>query len=196
MVNYFWFALIGISTVVGVINGRVDLLNQAIINSAKEAVEIAIGLVGIMSLWLGIMKIAERAGLNKALSRVLSPILRPLFGGLDKNGQAMGAIIMNLSANMLGLGNAATPMGIKAMEELEKQNPNKGTASDAMCMFLVLNTECIQIIPTTMIAVRAAEGSKNPAAIFMPILVSSVLATVISVITTAFIARAYRKYEQ
>ncbi len=195
MVNYFWFALIGISVVVGVINGRVDLLNQAIIDSAKDAVEIAIGLIGIMSLWLGIMKIAERAGLNKALSRVISPILRPLFGGLDKNGRAMGAIIMNLSANMLGLGNAATPMGIKAMEELEKLNPNKGTASDAMCMFLVLNTECVQFIPTTMIAVRAAEGSNDPAAIFAPILLSSVAAAVISIIAAVFIRKAYRRFE-
>lgn len=195
MINYFWFALIGISTVVGIMNGRADLLNQAIINGVKDAVEISVGLIGIMSLWLGIMKIAEYSGIIRALSRVIDPMLRPLFGGIGDSSQAMGAIIMNLSANMLGLGNAATPMGIKAMEELQRLNPDKETASDAMCMFLVLNTECVQFIPTTMIAVRAVEGSKDPAAILVPILISSIGAAIISIIATVFIGKAYRRFE-
>ncbi|MDI6601356.1 MAG: nucleoside recognition domain-containing protein [Thermoanaerobacteraceae bacterium] len=196
MINYFWFALIGISTIAGIMNGRVDLLNHAIINGVKDAVEISIGLIGIMSLWLGIMRIAEYSGLIKVLSRALYPILRPLFNELTVSNQAMGAIIMNLSANMLGIGNAATPMGIRAMEELQRLNTDKESASDAMCMFLVLNTECVQFIPTTMIAIRAVEGSEDPAAILVPILISSLGAAIISVMATIFIRKTYRRFER
>ncbi|TZE82132.1 nucleoside recognition domain-containing protein [Calorimonas adulescens] len=195
MINYFWFTLIGISAIVGVLTGRIDQLNQAIMNGAKDAVEISIGLIGIMGLWLGIMRIAEHSGLINLLSRALYPVLKPLFKELPEDNMAMGAMIMNLSANTLGLGNAATPMGIKAMEELQRLNPDKESASDAMCMFLVLNTECVQFMPTTMIAIRAVEGSKDPAAIVLPIMISSITAAAMSVIVTLLIRMAYRRYK-
>src|SRR5690606_24576859 len=141
-----------------------DVTNSAI-DYAKTAVEIALGLIGIMALWLGVMKVAEEAGLIKIIANWLKPITKRLFPEVPHDHPAIGSMVMNISANMLGLGNAATPFGLKAMEELDKLNPNKGTATNSMVTFLAINTAGMTLIPATAIAVRAAQGSANPAVI-------------------------------
>jgi spore maturation protein A len=163
--------------------------NDGIIRYAKTAVELAIGLIGIMALWLGVMKIAEQAGLVANLASLLKPVTRRLFPDVPADHPAMGAMIMNISANMLGLSNAATPLGLKAMEELNKLNPKAGTATDAMCTFLVINTSNVQLIPATVIAIRAAAGSASPTAILGPVIVATSVALVVGVTTVKLLAK-------
>lgn len=148
----------------------------AAFDAATLAVQIAIGLIGIMALWLGVMNVAQEAGLVTLLSRAVRPLTQRLFPDVPSDHPAIAAIMMNISANMLGLGNAATPFGLKAMEELEKVNTHKGTASNAMCTFLAMNTSCVTLIPATAIAVRASLGSSNPAAIIGTTLLASLVA--------------------
>src|SRR5437764_15122739 len=155
MLNYIWFALMAIALVVAIFNGSAPAVTKGAVDSAKTAVEIALGLVGIMTLWLGIMRVAEQAGLISLLSRALRPVSRLLFPEIPPEHPAIGAMIMNIAANMLGLSNAATPLGIKAMEELQELNPVKDTASNAMVTFMALNTSGIQFIPATIIGVLA-----------------------------------------
>lgn len=157
--------------------------NDGIIKSAKTAVELSIGLIGIMALWLGIMKIAEQSGLIASLGKLLRPVTTRIFPEVPADHPAMGAMIMNISANMLGLSNAATPFGLKAMEELDKLNTKKGTATDAMCIFLVINTGNLQLIPATVIAIRAAAGSSNPTEILGPVIVATFITLVVGVTT-------------
>jgi len=163
--------------------------NDGIIGNAKVAVELAIGLIGIMALWLGVMKIAEQAGLVALLARFLKPATSRLFPDVPADHPAMGAMIMNISANMLGLANAATPLGLKAMEELNSLNKKLGTATDAMCTFLVINTSNVQLIPATVIAIRAASGSENPVEILGPVLVATAVALVVGIATVKLLAR-------
>jgi len=163
--------------------------NDGIIRYAKTAVELAIGLIGIMALWLGIMKIAEQSGLVAKLAALLRPVTVRLFPDVPPDHPAMGAMIMNISANMLGLSNAATPLGLKAMEELNKLNPKAGTATDAMCTFLVINTSNVQLIPATVIAIRAAAGSSSPTAVLGPVLVATSVALVVGVTTVKLLAK-------
>jgi spore maturation protein SpmA len=144
---------------------KMQNVTSSAFDSAKTAVTIALGLIGIMALWLGIMKVAEESGLLKKIANSLRPVTKFLFPEIPQDHPAMGAMVMNISANMLGLGNAATPFGLKAMEELEKLNPEKGTATNSMCTFLAINTAGLTLIPATAIAVRAASGSSNPAII-------------------------------
>lgn len=163
--------------------------NDGIVQYAKRAVELAIGLIGIMALWLGIMKIAEASGLIAKLARVIKPITTRLFPDVPAEHPAMGAMIMNISANMLGLANAATPLGLKAMEELNKLNRKLGTATDAMCTFLVINTSNVQLIPATVIAIRAASGSTNPTEILGAVIVATTMSTVIGVFAVKLLGR-------
>lgn len=163
--------------------------NEGIIKYAKTAVELAIGLIGIMALWLGIMKIAEQSGLITILAKILKPVMTRLFPDVPADHPAMGAMIMNISANMLGLSNAATPFGLKAMEELNKLNKNIGTATDAMCTFLVINTANVQLIPATVIAIRAASGSANPTEILGPVLVATFTTLVIGIVIVKGLSR-------
>jgi spore maturation protein A len=163
--------------------------NDGIIKYAKTAVELAIGLIGIMALWLGLMKIAEQSGLVAGIAKALRPITTRLFPDVPPDHPAMGAMIMNISANMLGLSNAATPLGLKAMEELNKLNKKAGTATDAMCTFLVINTGNVQLIPATVIAIRAAAGSANPTEILGPVLVATFLTLTISIVTVKLFAK-------
>lgn len=165
------------------------VINDGIIKYAKIAVELAIGLIGIMALWLGIMKIAELSGLVAKLAGMLKPITTRLFPDVPADHPAMGAMIMNISANMLGLANAATPLGLKAMEELNKLNKKLGTATDAMCTFLVINTSNVQLIPATVIAIRAAAGSSNPTEILGLVIVATAVSTVVGVVTVKLLAR-------
>ena len=166
-----------------------SVTNDGIIKSAKTAVELSIGLIGIMALWLGIMKIAEQAGIIAALGKLLKPVTTRIFPDVPADHPAMGAMIMNISANILGLANAATPFGLKAMEELDKLNPKKGTATDAMCTFLVINTGNLQLVPATVIAIRAAAGSSNPTEILGPVIVATFITLIIGVTTAKALGR-------
>ena len=194
MLNYIWFALMAIALVMAIITGTPGAVTKAAVDSAKTAVDISLGLVGIMTLWLGIMRVAEKAGLISMLGRALRPISRFLFPDIPPEHPAIGAVIMNFAANMLGLSNAATPLGIKAMEELQELNPNKETASNAMVIFMTLNTGGIQLIPATIIGVLVASGAKDPTAIISTALVASVCGT-IAAVTTAKILQRFFPYE-
>lgn len=148
--------------IIAAFNGRIDIITNAAMNSANIAVQRSITLIGVVSLWLGIARVAEKSGLIDMISRAIEPFFRWLFPSIPKGHPALGCILMNLSANMLGFGNAATPFGLKAMQELQKLNNNSEKASDAMCTFLAINTSSVTIFPATLIALRASAGSKNP----------------------------------
>jgi spore maturation protein A len=165
MLNYIWLGLIILAVLLGGINGKIDDVTKAAIDGAGNAVTIAIGLVGIMALWLGIMKIAEESGLMSLVARMIAPVMRRLFPEVPSDHPAMGSMLMNIAANMLGLNNAATPLGLRAMEDLQKLNRAPGTATNAMCMFLTINTAGVQLIPASMISILASTGSKDPTAI-------------------------------
>jgi spore maturation protein A len=161
MLNYIWFAIILLSVIAGMVTGNIDAVTEAAINSAETAVELAIGLIGIMALWLGIMKIAEESGLVEVIAQFVRPITVKLFPNVPPNHPAMGSIVLNMSANVLGLGNAATPLGLKAMQELQELNPTEDTATDAMCMFLAINTSSVQLIlPATVVALMGVASSQ------------------------------------
>jgi Uncharacterized membrane protein, required for spore maturation in B.subtilis. len=177
MVNWIWLFFIVISVVVAAINGRMDAVTQAAFDGAKSGVTISFGLISIMVFWLGMMRIAEDAGVLKKLAKLLNPVVRRLFPDVPPNHPAMGYIMSNLSANLFGLGNAATPMGIKAMQELQKLNPDQDTATPAMCTLLALNTSSITLVPTTLIAIRMNYGSANPAEIVGTTLAATFVAT-------------------
>jgi spore maturation protein A len=168
---------------------KLGQVTSAAIKGANTAVEIAIGLIGVMALWLGVMKVAEEAGLTKVLARMVKPLTRWLFPTIPSDHPAIGAMIMNIAANMLGLSNAATPLGLKAMEELDKLNPNKGEATDDMCTFLVLNTSAITLIPATAIAIRASLGSQNPQMIIVPSILAATCATIVGITAVKLIQR-------
>jgi len=171
---------------------RMKSISQAAFDYASTAVTIALGLIGIMALWLGVMKVAEDAGVLKILTRVLTPITRRLFPDVPPDHPAVGAMIMNIAANMLGLSNAATPMGLKAMEELNKLNPKVGTATNAMVTFLAINTGGLILIPATAMAVRAASGSANPGIIIGTSIVGASCATIAGVLASKILQRLPR----
>ena len=170
---------------------KMSAVTNAVLEYAGTAVTIALGLIGIMALWLGVMKVAEEAGLIKIIARSLKPFTKRLFPEIPSDHPAMSSMIMNISANMLGLGNAATPFGLKAMEEMEKINPNKGTASNSMVTFLAINTAGLTLIPATAIAVRAASGSSNPAIIIGTTIFGALCATVAGVTAAKIIEKFY-----
>ena len=165
--------------------------NDGILKIADTAVELALGLIGVMTLWLGVMKVAEVAGIVTSLAKLVKPIMVRLFPEVPSEHPAMGAMVMNMTANFLGLSNAATPMGLKAMEELNKLNPHAGVATNAMCMFLTINTTAITLIPATVIAIRLTMGSSNPADIIVPTIIATAISLVCGVIFTRFIERFY-----
>ncbi|MCW8882214.1 MAG: spore maturation protein [Sedimenticola sp.] len=167
-----------------------DALSSAMIDSATGAVELALGLVGVMALFLGLMKIAEQGGLLKILAKLIRPLMIRLFPDVPADHPAMGAMILNMSANMLGLGNAATPFGIKAMQELNKLNPVKGCATDSMVLFLAINTSSITLLPTGVIALRASAGSMDPAGI----LPTTLFATLCSTVAAVIAVKSYRRF--
>ncbi|MBR1753928.1 hypothetical protein IJ732_03750 [bacterium] len=169
--NYIFYFLIIISIIVGASNGKLPDVVNAILTGAEKSVKIAFSLIGIMAFWLGIMKIAEKSGLVEKFAKLIKPITKRLFNEIPDGDPAIGDIAMNFSANALGLSNAATPIGLKAMEELQKHNKNKKTASNAMCMFLGMNTASFQLVPATVIAVLAGAGYKNPTEIIAPTLI-------------------------
>ena len=173
MLNYIWSFMILVSIIFALVNGRLDVLATQALDASKDAVSMIISLSGAMCFWSGMLKIAEQGGLTHILAKILKPLTRLLFKEVPSNSNAAGAIVSNMSANMLGMGNAATPFGIKAMQELDILNKHCVYASDAMCMFVVINTASIQLIPTTMIALLSGAGANNPFDIILPTLISS-----------------------
>lgn len=169
--NYIWFFIILISFISAACTGKVDDLVNSIWDGAKKSIEIALYLAGIMAFWLGIMKIAENSGLVSIIAKIITPAAKKLFPDVPPDNPAIGNIALNFSANMFGLSNAATPIGIKAMEDLQELNKDKSSATNAMCTLLAMNTAGFQLVPATVIAVLAACGSKNPTGIVFPTLI-------------------------
>ena len=178
-----------IAVIVGILTGNIDAVTQAAIDMAKTAVEIAIGLIGIMALWLGTMKIAEESGLIRIIARAIRPITIRLFPEVPEDHPAIGSIILNMAANLLGLGNAATPLGLKAMEELQSLNKVKNQASDAMCTFLAINTSSVQIIPITVINFLAINQATHPTQIIISALIATSVSTVVGITAVKTLAR-------
>ncbi|MBD3244060.1 MAG: spore maturation protein [Chitinivibrionales bacterium] len=187
--NIIWLLLILVATVVAAHTGRMDEITKASFDSAKGAVTLAIGLIGAMALWLGIMRVVEEAGLMRAIARGIRPVMVRLFPDIPAEHPAMSAMIMNIAANMLGLGNAATPMGIKAMKELDRLNPEEGTATNAMCLFLAINTSSVTLLPLGVITIRAAAGAADPAAILLPSVFATGCSTLVAITAAKLLAR-------
>lgn len=184
MLNYIWLVLILSAVVIGGLEHRLPEVTGAAFDSAKTAViKIALPLIGIFALWLGMMRLAEKAGIVQIIARILRPFLRLLFPEIPRGHPALGSIVVNMAANMLGLANAATPLGLKAMRELESLNPNPGTATNAMCTFLAINTSSVQLIPTTAIGILVAAGSRDPTAIIGTALVATACAFTAAIVS-------------
>lgn len=192
MINAIWVIMLLAGFGLAAVTGDLDGATNALFDGALYAVELCIGLTGIYCLWLGILNIAEESGLVAAISKKLGKLLSSLFPGIPQNHGAMGAITMNIIANMLGLGNAATPLGIRAMEEMQKLNNDKDTATDAMCMFLVINTSSVQLIPATVVALRAAAGSDNPTEIIGTALIATTCSTIVGILAAVLLRRRNR----
>ena len=192
MLNYIWGAMIIISLVTSLFTGRVEETAAAAAQGAGAAIESCISLLGIMCLWTGLAKIGERAGLVKVFARILRPFTRLIFPRLDADSPAMGAIVMNIVANLLGMGNAATPLGIKAIKELNELNKHKRISSDEMCMFVVINTASIQLLPATLISMRQTYGSGNAGEVIVPVWIVSVCALTVGICASKFLERRRR----
>jgi len=186
-----WTVLIAAAVVAAAANGRMAELTRAALASATEAGMYALGLAGGMALWLGLMKVAEEAGLVRALARAARPVMRRLFPDVPAEHPAMGAMLMNVSANVLGLGNAATPFGVKAMQELATLNPRPGTASDAQALFCALNTASVQLIPATVITLRAAAGSRAPQEIIGATIAASLCGAAVAIASAKLLGRLF-----
>lgn len=187
--NYIFYFLIVISIIIGAINGKLTEVVNSILTGAELSVKVAFSLIGIMAFWLGMMKIADKCGLIKFIAKVIKPITKKLFNEIPEDSPAIGDIAMTFTANAFGLANAATPIGIKAMEELQKHNTDKTSASNAMCMFLAMSTAGFQLIPATVIAILIGIGYKNPTEIIAPTL----LVTSIAFICAIILAKIFQK---
>lgn len=192
VLNYIWIAFFVIAFLFAAVQliffGDTTVFQKIVdstFDTSKQAFEISLGLTGVLALWLGIMKIGERAGVVNVLARMLSPLFTKLFPDIPKNHPAMASIFMNIASNMLGLDNAATPTGLKAMQQMQELNAKKDTATNPMIMFLVLNTSGLTIIPTSILAFRAANGAAQPTDVFIPILIATSIATIAGVVITA-----------
>jgi spore maturation protein A len=183
MINYIWFFLIFTGILVSISTGEIDAINTAVIEDTQEAVKFAISLTGIMAVWLGLMNIAKKSGLMRGISKILTPITSLLFPDIPKNHPAMSAIVMNMVTNMFGAGNSATALGIKAMEEMNTLNRDKKRATNAMCMFLVINMSSVQLVPLTVLKVRADAGSLNPTEIIGTSLIATTISTIVGIIS-------------
>jgi spore maturation protein A len=186
-----WTVLVAAAVVAAAVNGRMAEVTKAALGSATDAAAYALGLAGAMALWLGLMKVAEEAGMVRALARAARPAMRRLFPEVPPDHPAMGAMLMNVSANVLGLGNAATPFGVKAMQELEALNPRPGTATNAQALFCALNTASVQLIPATVLTLRAAAGSAAPQEIIGATLLASACGAATAILSAKLLARAF-----
>lgn len=192
MVNFIWFFLLASGIVTAAFTGNMNQVTTAAFEASKAGVFTALEITGMMCLWLGMLKIAEAAGMVTLLARLIKPLTVKFFPSIPANHPAIGAVIMNLGANILGLGNAATPFGLKAMQHLQSLNKEKDTASDAMITFLALNTSCVTLIPVTVLGLRVAAGSKDPTIIVMPTILATLCGTIVALSVDMFIRRRKR----
>jgi spore maturation protein A len=186
-----WTVLLAAAVVAGAVNGRMAEVSRAALASATEAGTYALGLAGGMALWLGVMRVAEEAGLVRAIARAARPLLVRLFPDVPPEHPAMGAMLMNVAANVLGLGNAATPFGVKAMQELEAQNPHPGTATDAQALFCALNTASVQLLPVSVLTLRAAAGSRSPHEIVGATLLASLCGVAVAIAASKLLSHVF-----
>ena len=191
--NYVFIILIAGSFIIGLFNHSINNVTNSMLEACDVAVKISFSLIGIMTFWLGIMRIAEKSGLIKFIAKILEPFAKILFKDRGNNENVTGDIAMSISANALGLSNAATPIGLKVMKELQEDNPHKDTATDSMCMFLGMNTAGFQIIPATVIAVLVGAGAKNPTEIILPTLIVTVISFLIAIITALILKKVWRE---
>lgn len=196
MVNLLWAGMIILAIIIAGINGKIDTITSIIFNSAENAVNIALSLISIMAFWLGIMKIIEKSGFIHLIIFFLKPLAYWLFPGIPRDHRAMNAMLMNMSANLLGMGNAATPFGIKAMEEMQQLNADRNTATNNMCTFLAINTASLTLIPTTVIAIRSATGAQNPTDIVGTTIVATFCSTTVAVLGDRLFRFYSKKKEQ
>ncbi|MCL1817041.1 MAG: spore maturation protein [Clostridiales bacterium] len=187
MLNIIWLVLLGGGVLYAALNGNIDAVSQAAFAAAGDAVRLGIEMCGVLCLWLGLLKLAEDAGLIRLFARMITPVARLLFPAIPKDDPAISVIVMNIAANMLGLGNAATPFGLKAMEHLQRLNPQKDTASAPMITMLVLNTSGITLIPTLVISLRSQAGSMNPTEIVGATIIASTCGACFAVILDAIL---------
>lgn len=176
MINKIWFYMIVIAVAFAATGGKLEAVTSGVFLSLKSSVDLAIGLIGGMMLWCGVLKVAEKSGLVDNIAALIRPVMKLLFSGIPSKSTAMGSMVMNITSNMLGLGNAATPLGLRAMQELQQLNPRKDTATNAMCLFLVVNAAPIQLLPATVLSLRASVGSANPGIIVLPAIIASLAA--------------------
>ena len=191
MLNFIWPIFIILSFAYAILNGRVSEINNSVFDSTKSAVDLSISLLGTTCLWTGIMQIASSTNIVKHLSKLLNPIIKRIFPDIKKEEKVHKEITMNIIANIMGLGNAATPLGLKAMKSMQTKNKDKNKLSNSMCMFVVLNTASIQLIPTTVIAIRSALGSNNPTAMIIPVWIATICAAVAAVVSAKFLMKKF-----
>ncbi len=194
--NIVWLLLIGAAVITAIFKGTMAEVSNSVFSSATTAIELAIGLVGGMTLFLGLMRVAQDSGLVQVLARALRPVFRVLFPDVPKDHPALGAIAMNFGANMLGLGDAATPFGLKAMQDLQTLNPDKESATDAMAMFVTLHSSSLQLIPVMVISLRAAAGSKNPSEIIVATIFATAASMAVAIVVSKLFARWYARKPQ
>lgn len=195
MVNLLWAGMIVVSILIAALNGRMEIITPSIFASAEKGVNIVFGLISVLVFWLGMMKIIERSGLIRIVVFLLKPLAHWLLPGVPRNHRAMSAILMNMGANLLGMGNAATPFGIKAMKELQSLNSSPDTATDDMCTFLALNTASFTLVPTSIIAIRAAAGAQNPADVIGTTIVATFCSAAVAILSDRFF-RYYGRYKK
>ena len=189
MLNILWPALIILSYIYAIISGKIDEINNGLFESLSDTVELTLTFLGTICLWNGIMQIAKNTSLIEKMSKFLQPVINFLFPDLKKNKAAKNEISMNMIANILGLGNAATPLGIKAMQTMQKENAKKDTLSNSMMMFIVINTASIQLIPTNVIAIRTSLNSQNPTSIILPVWIATIVAAVVGIVLTKILIK-------
>lgn len=194
--NYIFFLLVAGSILISFATGNTEKVVNAMLDGCNLAIKIAFSLIGIMAFWLGIMKIAEKSGLIKLLAKILYPIAKLLFKNINRDSQVIGDITMSISANALGLTNAATPIGIKVMKELQEKNPHKESATDNMCLFLGMNTAGFQIIPATVIAILVGLGATKPTEIILPTLIVTSISFLIAIFTALILSKIWPKEDE
>lgn len=192
MVSLIWLFLIGSGIIYSFFTGNMAFINNEILNSAEEAINLVLTMIPVLLLWMGVMNIADKSGLLDLFAKLLSPFLSKLFTSLKKDSKALGYVASNIACNVLGLGSVATPFGLKAMQEMQKENPKKDEASEAMITFLVLNTAGVTIIPTTVIALRNSYGSISSTAIIIPSIIGTVISSIAG-LTLDYIIRSRKK---
>ena len=191
MLNILWPLFIIISYIYSFFSGNIEKLNEGIFTSCKSAVELTITFFGTITLWSGIMKIAKDSSLTKKLAKLLNPIIHFLFPEIKKSEKVHDDISLNIIANILGLGNAATPLGLKAMKSLQKENAKKDTLSNSMVMFIIINTASMQLIPTTVIAIRSSLNSNNPTKIIIPVWIATISAAIAGIVSAKFLMKKF-----